>query len=194
MSDTALDIPTGPMTGQEFVAWDEARMDDETRVEFHDGHIVTMRPESLRHNFAKASISNQFINRLGFEGHCSSMSDGMRLRTPTGHRYEPDAMIRCGERLGGDSNLVTDPVVVVEVLSPSNTAETMDKKEARYFACPSVAHYLLVDPVSRTFRHVERGTAEGKLLTALMRGGSVFFDPPGVTPDLDAVLAAVDAA
>ena len=88
MSDTALDIPAGPMTEEEFVAWDEARQ-GETRVEFRAGHIVRMQSESLRHNFAKKSITTQLDLELGMSGPCYVISDGMRLRTPDGYRYEP---------------------------------------------------------------------------------------------------------
>lgn len=193
MSEGTRDIPDRRMTEEEFVAWDEAR-GSETRVEFHDGNIVTMQSESLRHNFAKHAISAQFLAQLGFGGPCFSIPDGMRVRLPDGSHYEPDAMIRCGERPGGDASAIVDPVVIVEVLSPSNAEPTMDTKQVRYFLCPTVEHFLLVNPITRIFYHTVRGPAPDKYLTTVLRGGSLSFDPPGVTLDLDAVLTAIDAA
>ena len=90
--------------------------------------------------------------------------------------------------------MLTDPVVVVEVLSPSNSASEMSEKQRQYFDCPSVEHFLLVDPINRNFQHTVRGPAPDKYLTTLLRGGTLTFDPPGVPLDLDAVLAAIDAA
>ena len=193
MEDHVPDIPGRRMTEAEFVAWDEAR-GSEARVEFHEGFVVTMQAETNRHSFAKNSVANQFFNQLGFGGPCYPYGDGMRVRTPEGNRYEPDAMIRCGDPLGGDGKLVTDPVVVVEVMSPSNSEPSMETKQMRYFSCASLEHFLLVNPVTRLFFHTVRGPAPDKYLTTVLRGGSLALDPPGVTLDLDAVLAAVDAA
>ena len=193
MSDTAVDIPTSPMTEEEFVAWEVARTDT-TRVEFHEGFVVTMQSEANRHAFAKNAIFAQFVTQLGFGGPCVPYGEGMRVRTPSGNRYEPDAMIRCGPRLGGDAKVVEDPVVIVEVQSPPNTEPTMDTKQERYFSCPTLEHFLLVNPLTRRFFHTVRGPAPDKYLTTVLRGGMLTLDPPGVALDLEAVLDAIDSA
>jgi Uma2 family endonuclease len=65
---------------------------------------------------------------------------------------EPDAMVRCGEALPAGAVRITDPVIVVEVLSPSTRAmELVD-----YFRLPSVHHYLIVRTEDRAFIHHAR--------------------------------------
>lgn len=193
MEEYLTDLPIRAISEDEFLAWDEAR-GITARVEFHGGQVYTMQQETLRHNFAKASIFAQFLGQLGFGGTCYPIADGMRVRTPAGSRYEPDASIRCGDRLGGEISEIDDPVVVVEVLSPSNSRIAMIVKQENYFSCKSLVHFLQVDPKERLFFHTVRGPAPDRYLTTVLRGGTLALDPPGVTLDLDAVLAAIDAA
>src|SRR5437868_4471900 len=50
---------------------------------------------------------------------CHVMPDGMTVRIADTTAYEPDALIYCGPRLPPSSLLVPNPIIVVEVLSPS---------------------------------------------------------------------------
>ncbi len=43
----------------------------------------------------------------------------MAVRVDDSNVFEPDASVRCGPRLVGDVTLILDPVIVVEVASPS---------------------------------------------------------------------------
>ena len=75
--------------------------------------------------------------------------------------------------------LVPDPMIVVEVLSPST--ERLDKagKLADYFSIPSIAHYLIVDLKRRHVIHHSRGEG-GIILTRIVREGDIVLDPPGI--------------
>ena len=64
----------------------------------------------------------------------------MRIDDATAH--EPDALVYCGPRLAPSSLEVPNPLIVVEVLSPS----TRHVDAQGYFRLASVAHYLVIDP------------------------------------------------
>lgn len=60
------------------------------------------------------------ISRAGLG--CVALADGMAVRIDSHTVYEPDAAVRCGKGRSYKAVECTDPVVVVEVLSPSTQA------------------------------------------------------------------------
>ena len=78
---------------------------------------------------------------------------------------------------------VLDPVVVVEVLSPSTRAYDAGAKLGGYLRMPSVRHYLLLDTKNRIVIHHER-SANGDIATRIAHEGSVRLDPPGIALDV----------
>lgn len=193
MDEKAPDLPKGPLTAEEFLAWQESR-EFEGRFELLLGEIVTMQAERTQHSAAKTSLIGQLFSQLGMTGECKPYSDGMAVRVPSGDVYEPDAMVRCGDPLGPETICIHDPTIVVEITSPSNSRIEMSRKRARYLEAPSVEHVVLVVLKDRMVFHDERGPAPDKILTTIHRGGSLKLTPPGVMLDLDALFEAVDAA
>jgi Uma2 family endonuclease len=75
--------------------------------------------------------------------------------------------------------IVENPVIIVEVLSPSTGRNDVSRKLAGYFRLPSVAHYLIIDPDEPLVIHHQRG-AGGDILTHIVREGTLALDPPGM--------------
>jgi len=94
--------------------------------------------------------------------------------------YEPDALVNCGPRMAGDTISATNPVIIVEVLSPSTVSTDTGGKLADYFLVPSVAHYLIVHPTKRTVIH-HRREASGGIATRILSSGELHLDPPGIS-------------
>jgi len=87
--------------------------------------------------------------------------------------------MHCGEQLPGDALEIPNPVVVVEILSPSNAMHDLRDKLRGYFRVPSILHYLIVDPDKRLIIHHARG--EGDVIaTRIVTTGSLRLDPPGI--------------
>ena len=105
--------------------------------------------------------------------------------------YEPDALVRCGEPLGGDTVEIVDPVIVVEVLSPSTSSTDYGQKLKDYFSLPSVAHYLVVDPEGRRVVHYTRQDDADTFLTRILAGGRLALDPPGIEILVDDVFSSL---
>ena len=80
----------------------------------------------------------------------------MTVRIDEATAYEPDAIVYCGARLPPSSVEVPNPVIVVEVLSPSTRHIDLSLKLAGYFHLPGVVHYLIVDPVQPLIIHHAR--------------------------------------
>jgi Uma2 family endonuclease len=166
------------MTSAEFVDW--AMRQPSGRYELVDGEVVAMSPERSGHNRVKGNVFA--VLRAAIKAAalpCQAFTDGMAVEIDGRHTYEPDAMIRCGEPLDDDAVVARDPVILVEVVSPSSAGTDAGKKLVDYFRLPSVRHYLIVDPGRRTVVHHARGE-DGAIATRIVPGGTIRLDPPGI--------------
>ena len=169
-----------PMTSDEFIAWAMEQPDGE-RYELAAGEVVAMSPERLSHARVKHRIARMMEDAIASKGlRCEALPDGVAVEVDEHTIYEPDALVRCGEPLAGDMVKLSDPVIVVEVLSPSTRARDAAAKLEDYFRLPSVRHYLIVKTESRSVIHHGRDGA-GEIRTRILRGGSLELDPPGIT-------------
>ena len=82
---------------------------------------------------------------------------------------------------------VPNPLIVVEVLSPSTQTMDLGAKLQGYFALPSLHHYLIIDPDRPLLIHHKRGAGDA-IETRIASGPSLRLDPPGLELDLPEVL------
>ena len=113
------------------------------------------------------------------------MSTGLKLMT-----FEPDASIVCGPRQSDEALAIENPIVVLEVLSPSTAAIDHGRKLSGYFFLPSVEHYLILDPDRRVVIHHKRGASDA-IETRVLSEGSVKLDPPGFEVAVEALFPAL---
>jgi Uma2 family endonuclease len=100
--------------------------------------------------------------------------------------YAPDALVYCGQELPGDALVVPNPVIIVEVLSPTTMHTDTSAKLIGYFKLPSVQHYLIIDPDACAVAHHSRaasGTVSGHTVTS----GTIQLDPPGLAIDVSEI-------
>ena len=110
------------MTSAAFIAWAMQRPRGE-RWELVAGTPVAMAPERSAHALAKGMVFRRLAEAIEAAGlPCTAYPDGMAVTIDDATTYEPDALVRCGPPLPGDAVTITDPVIVVEVLSPSTRA------------------------------------------------------------------------
>ena len=82
--------------------------------------------------------------------------------------------------LPGDATIVTDPLVLVGVLSPDSGTRDRATKLRAYFKLPSVQHYLIVWPdEQRIVRHSRM--PNDQVATQVFASGEIRLDPPGIT-------------
>ena len=117
---------------------------------------------------------------------CEVLPDGMGLRIDDSTLYQPDAVVYCGDRLDDEMRLVPEPVIVVEVLSPSTEHIDTGLKLEGYFRMPSVRHYLIVGPERRAVIHHQR-MDDDRVLSRIVTSGAVEIDPPGLSLAIERV-------
>jgi len=172
---TALTKPR--MTVDEFLAWAESHPG---RYELFRGEVHAMAPETAEHADIKAAAYMALHSAIRARNlACHVFPDGMTVRVDDTTAYEPDALVHCGQKVPRSATEVPDPVIVVEVLSPSTRQVDVSVKLAGYFRLPSLAHYLIVDPAQPLIIHHSRGTGDA-ILTRVVTDGSIALDPPGL--------------
>ena len=179
-------LPQHQMTADEFIAWSE---ETPGRFELHDGVVVEMMAERAVHADVKFAVQSALKTAISAAGvPCRMLPDGMRVRVSTKIVYEPDALVYCGPRVAPDAVEVANPVLVVEVLSPSTAKVDRGDKLDNYFRIPGLMHYLIVDPVRRGAIHHTRQGEAGAIVIRLYHSGSIAMNPPGITIDVVGLL------
>ena len=171
----------GRLTADRFVEW--AMAQGGGRFELFDGEVTAMAPERAAHNALKLNIAIGLADAVR-TAHLSGQvfTDGMAVRIDETTVFEPDAMVRCGEPLDPDATVVVDPVIVVEVLSPSTEGNDSNLKLDRYFRLPTLQHYLIFRTTSPTVIHHVRTSAG--IAVRIVQPGPLRLDPPGITLQL----------
>ncbi len=165
------------MTVDEFLAWAEGR---EGRWELQDGELVAMSPERVAHLETKAEAMLALRGAVDrARSPCRVLPDGATVRIDERTAFEPDVLVYCGARLPAATIEISDPVVVVEVLSEETARRDHGVKLAGYFSRPSVARYLILDPERRTMIHHRRGQGD-VIETRILTSGLLRLDPPGL--------------
>jgi Uma2 family endonuclease len=168
------------MTSDEFIAW-AMEQPEGKRYELAGGEVVGMAAERSRHALTKFHIARRMAEAVEAAClPCIVYPDGMAVVIDDDTTYEPDAMIRCGEPLDDEAVTVFDPIVVVEVVSPSSSSIDVGEKFMDYFRLPSLRHYLIVRTRTRSVIHHARDEA-GTITTRIIGDGTVHLDPPGIT-------------
>jgi Uma2 family endonuclease len=176
-------------SADEFIAW--ALEQPTGRFELDNGLVVAMTPERASHATAKLNVVIALRSAIGARGlACQAFPDGMSVRVNDRTVYEPDALVRCGPPVPGDAVEVTDPLVVVEVVSPSSRGIDRGVKLAGYFSLASVRHYLIVDTDKRVVIH-HRKDEQGRIGVRIVREGALALDPPGLGIDVFGIFEGV---
>lgn len=172
-------LPTR-LTFEEFLRWSQEQ--ERGRYELDGGRIVALQAE----NFFHVKTKNRAFNALSraierTELPFYAMPDGPTVRVAVDRAYEPDALVAPLPEPPGTSLEVSNPVIVVEVLSPTPGSQQRDltTKVEGYSRVASILHYIVIDPAERQVLHYRR---DGSWLTppAAPSEGTLRFDPPGL--------------
>jgi Uma2 family endonuclease len=147
------------MTPEEYLAVERHA---EFKSEYIDGRVIAMTPGgSLPHNFIAGNLYAGLLARFA-GGPCHVFFADVRVRFGRdGRDYTyPDLMALCGEPTFDDDeqDTVTNPALIVEVLSRSTQAYDRGRKFEGYKAIDSLREYVLI---SQDEVRVERHTRSG---------------------------------
>jgi Uma2 family endonuclease len=131
------------------------------RHEYVNGEIFAMAGASIAHNRIVANVLTHLRMALR-GGPCSAFGRDLRLATPGGLYTYPDVVVICGPPtlIPGRPDTVTNPALLVEVLSEATRDYDCGEKLVAYQSIPTLREVLLVEQDTVRVERVHR-TASG---------------------------------
>jgi Uma2 family endonuclease len=137
------------MNAQEFYAWESRQANKHERWQ---GRVYELHPTI--HGMAGASLARTRIVRNILTAltnqltgtNCEAVCNDLLVHTPQGLDAYPDVVVFCGEPQFSDEQqrVLTNPRVIIEVLSPSTELRDRGFKFDQYRTIPSFVEYLLI--------------------------------------------------
>lgn len=176
------------LTVDEFLAWSSRQ--EKGRYELQDGRIIMQQSQNMGHVKTKLLVVTSLLAAIKQAGvPFYALPDGATVRIPNSSSYEPDALV-APLPMPADSALeVPNPVIVVEVLSPSSIKRDLTDKLAGYFQVPSIVHYLVLDPEEKVIIWHRRASSSAIEPPVKLATGNLRLDPPGIEIDVANVFA-----
>ena len=147
-------LPAPPLTEEEYLCLERQA---ETKSEFHDGQMFAMAGGSPNHSLLANSMGALLRDQV--PPACRTFNSDLRIKVaPEGFYTYPDCSVVCGELefFGSQGDVVLNPLLIVEVLSPSTEGYDRGKKFELYRAIDSFREYLLVHQDRRRVEHYSR--------------------------------------
>jgi Uma2 family endonuclease len=135
--------PETPISEEEYLEFEDS---SEFRHEYANGQIFAMTGGSVTHSRIKTDATLSLGAQLAGSD-CEVISGDLRVKVESRHSYRyPDVLVFCGgEDLVDDrTDTIRNPVLIVEVLSPSTQAIDRNEKFFEYRQIPSLQEYILI--------------------------------------------------
>ena len=152
------------LTPEEYITLERKAIPDAdtVRSEYMNGEIIAMSGASLAHNLITGNVFANLYIRLRDSG-CLAFANEMRVSIPSVNSYfYPDVGVVCEEPRFEDDvfDTLLNPIVIVEVLSPSTEAYDRGDKFAHYRQLQSLQEYVLVSQDKVRVDHYVRHAAQ----------------------------------
>jgi Uma2 family endonuclease len=168
------------MTLDEFLAWEREQPE---RSEFADGVVVMMTGGSLAHVMIATNILTFLRQALRGSG-CRPFGSDAKILANGNIRYPDVSVTR--QTVDGTSDIVPEPALIIEVVSPSTERTDRGLKTLDYFATTSIRQYAIVAQDQRLIDLYTR-TAEGWVNEILTGDAVLRLSSVGVEIALDAI-------
>lgn len=159
-------LPIHKWTPEEYIAFERS---SEHRHDYHDGDIYDMTGASREHNLINGNCHSSLIFQLKGRP-CEAYASDMRVRADQNHYTYPDIVVVCGDPAFEDTQLDTlsNPTVIIEVLSPSTEHYDRTTKWKSYRGLESLQEYLLIAQDRPHIEHYIRQNANSWLQTEMI--------------------------
>ena len=130
-------------TVEEYLAYEQ---ETDIRHEYIDGEIFAMAGGTENHSLITANALTEVSYQLRGSS-CRAYTSDLRVKISDKKYVYPDFSVVCGEAEFADDNhtMLTNPVLVVEVTSPSSMSYDKIVKRDFYLTLPSLQGYLIID-------------------------------------------------
>ena len=116
----------------------------EVRHEYFEGEVFAMAGASVAHNLIKGNFIAGLRPGVRQRG-CRYVDENVRLEVRENGFYTyPDVMVSCDPVDRRESYTWRQPMLIVEILSPSTSDYDRTTKFENYQKMPSLRHYLLI--------------------------------------------------
>lgn len=130
--------------------------------EYVDGEVYAMAGASDRHNRIAVNLTTALDNHLR-DSPCEPFSGDIKVRATQNVYYYPDVLVSC-EANPESAYFRNEPILIVEVTSPSTEAIDRREKLLFYLQIPSVQEYVIVSQAKPAVE-VHRRQADGRWIT-----------------------------
>ena len=155
-----------------------------TKSEYFAGEIFAMAGASPEHSLISSNVLGDLWSQLR-EGPCTVYNSDMKVRSTQEHYAYPDVTVVCGEAqfAGEEREVLLNPTLIVEVLSPSTEAWDRGGKFEQYRQRESLQEYVLI---AQGRPHVERFArqADGQWLLTEVNGSAAILALPSIGCEL----------
>ena len=121
------------------------------KSEYFRGEIFTMAGGTPNHNRIKENLSGEIYSNLKKSKSCRSYSSDQRVHIPENSLYTyPDVVVVCGpnQYTERDANTITNPSVIIEVISQGSGGYDRGDKFRLYRDIESLKEYVLVNSLN----------------------------------------------
>ncbi|MCL4246909.1 MAG: Uma2 family endonuclease [Anaerolineae bacterium] len=152
-------------TVDEYLAFER---ESEIRHEFLDGEVFAMAGAEPAHVDIRTNTQTSLVLQLRGRP-CKVNDQDMRVKTASGLYTYPDISVVCGERQFNDDKPRTllNPMVIVEVLSPSTESYDRGDKFHHYRSIPTFQEYVLISSTRQQIEHWARQADDSWRITVL---------------------------
>jgi Uma2 family endonuclease len=165
-------------TVDEFLTWDDGT---DRRYELVDGEIVSMAPPNERHSTIAGNLAVA-IGRALRRGCRVGVEAGIRLPHRADAHYQADLAVTCAP--AGGEPYFPDPVLIVEILSPSTAQRDRGTKLPDYCALSTLLEILLVSSTKREAQ-LWRRTGTSWIVAPPVAEGTIRLEAIGADIALD---------
>ncbi len=159
--------------------------------EFHNGEIYAMSGGTISHGVIAGNIfASLFVALSNKKSPCRPLNSEIKLKLKKGNKYVyPDSMVVCGELEGPEDgkDAITNPTVIVEVLSKSTEGYDRGDKFSFYRQIPTLKEYILIDQYKAYIDVYTKKSDLWKITSIKGLGESLFLESLDIEIPLEAV-------
>ncbi|HLB38268.1 MAG TPA: Uma2 family endonuclease [Gemmatimonadales bacterium] len=147
--------PVGLMSIEAYLEFEER---SPIKHEYVAGEVYAMSGVTTRHNLINLNITRHLHQPARKRG-CRVFAADVKLKAAADRIYYPDVIVACGKAAQVEL-IVEEPMLVVEITSPSTRASDRREKLDAYRRMPSLRMYMIVDQRRRhvfVYRRKARG-------------------------------------
>ena len=128
------------MTAEEYATWERDQVE---RHEFYAGEVFSQAGGTRRHSLIGSNVLGE-VGQILKRKPCQAHGSDMRILVKaTGYQAYPDVSVACPPFEEAGDEVISNPILIVEVLSPSTADFDRGSKFGHYRQISTLMEYLI---------------------------------------------------